>query len=910
MADDIARMRAALNDGSSVTVQGISPEQLSAMQAASQFTKTNLSAPPKIEAPSFDISVPSLDDISNFFQKIPEQAQRFLTNPQAFTQAITGKNLLPEQTGFAASTTGLPPENPNSILTPEGSAYSTGYRTGEPFGIASMALPFAGAVAKPTSKMLAEMAHNQVMNTGGIKMPFGLPEIPVANYAVKPGGGNNPINLGDPKGGAMGKYLDSRTYSDPMRAWQDLLPNDAITYEFKDFANKWIETFGNGIKPSDIHLENNTATAQKAKQLWQEAAEKFSEIINEGRVNQGLPPIIKPSSVEQILPHFNEWVSQGPHKKYITSQFGAGIPRDPVLGAIDKYNLPLTTERKSDFVEGSGQEARRRAAQIVEDAKNVYGIRLEPKPFENVGKQTATSPEGMYFENASDAMTWPRHAVPMFPDHPFEKKLKMGEPIYDLASVDTYDKKTGLPEIRKELLRSLATGEIPIENLKNVGVERIAEKILQGKQAEQKAIQKSKEAYTGWRQQRHQQLPADETFTDGTKMVIFDKAVADANPEMLARDLSVDTKDLNHCLVSCGHNVGEYQHAHVPMVEPHTGLPPKGADQSRVTGYLDRVKNGRIEIASLRDSSGQARATMEFSPTQRRKMSDSHKEFIIGTTLEDIDPKAMNVFYNDIATMGHTRAMEKAMLEHPNLAKKIKEAEGANNISIDQIKGYEDGPISPEYVPYVKTWMNKNADRIKHVSITDIKNLPGIRDTKTGINEISDAFPQFDEYQIKQLFSEIYNQQKDQVGNELRQIIESYGHVIPPNVNPVDSLLSKNVGVVDALMRALPNVPKKIFAQYHDLVHQNPEEFLASKMPRFIDASDLRNLSKQYGVPLQKEGRIGSDGLKELRNERDKMQRMLDLAENTGENEVANQAREALHEIQLQIDAVRQNLNP
>jgi len=81
-------------------------------------------------------------------------------------------------------------------------------------------------------------------------------------------------------------------------------------------------------------------------------------------------------------------------------------------------------------------------------------------------------------------------------------------------------------------------------------------------------------------------------------------------------------------------------------------------------------------------------------------------------------------------------------------------------------------------------------------------------------------------------------------------------------------------------------------------------------MPRFIDASDLRNLSKQYGVPLQKEGRIGSDGLKELRNERDKMQRMLDLAENTGENEVANQAREALHEIQLQIDAVRQNLNP
>ena len=187
MADDIAKMRAALNDGSSVTVQGISPEQLATMQAATKYANTNYSQPEK--QTSILPNIPSLDDISNFVQNFPVEAQRFLTNPQAFTQAVTGKNPLPEETGFAASFTGLPEKNPNSLFTPEGMAYSKGYETGEPYGIAAMAAPMIGSALKPTSKMLAEMANEQIMNTGNIKLA-GLPEIPIANFAVKPSGGN------------------------------------------------------------------------------------------------------------------------------------------------------------------------------------------------------------------------------------------------------------------------------------------------------------------------------------------------------------------------------------------------------------------------------------------------------------------------------------------------------------------------------------------------------------------------------------------------------------------------------------------------------------------------------------------------------------------------------------------------
>jgi len=48
---------------------------------------------------------------------LPMEAQRFITNPQAFTQAVTGKNPLPRETGFAAGATGLTPDQ-ISVLDP------------------------------------------------------------------------------------------------------------------------------------------------------------------------------------------------------------------------------------------------------------------------------------------------------------------------------------------------------------------------------------------------------------------------------------------------------------------------------------------------------------------------------------------------------------------------------------------------------------------------------------------------------------------------------------------------------------------------------------------------------------------------------------------------------------------------
>jgi hypothetical protein len=103
---------------------------------------------------------------------LPSEAQRFVTNPQAFTQLLTGKNPLPRETGFAAGATGLPAQE-MSVLDPNQAPYMQGYSQGEPIGYAGMAAPFAAPAAVATAKALAPkagmMAENYMVKQGMIQ---------------------------------------------------------------------------------------------------------------------------------------------------------------------------------------------------------------------------------------------------------------------------------------------------------------------------------------------------------------------------------------------------------------------------------------------------------------------------------------------------------------------------------------------------------------------------------------------------------------------------------------------------------------------------------------------------------------------------------------------------------------------
>jgi hypothetical protein len=104
------------------------------------------------------------DALRRFSEKvvnIPTEAQRFLYNPQAFTQ-LFGVNRLPNETGFAEG----------AMVGNRMYGSQEGFERGEPFAlpiaVASMGAPFAAPAAKALAPKAAEMAENYLARTGAI----------------------------------------------------------------------------------------------------------------------------------------------------------------------------------------------------------------------------------------------------------------------------------------------------------------------------------------------------------------------------------------------------------------------------------------------------------------------------------------------------------------------------------------------------------------------------------------------------------------------------------------------------------------------------------------------------------------------------------------------------------------------
>jgi hypothetical protein len=102
---------------------------------------------------------------------LPTEAQRFITNPQAFTELITGKNPLPKETGFVAGASGLPPKNPaqGGVLNPASAPYQEGYEQGEPVAIAAMAVPAYAMALRAGAPKVAQMTEDYLQKIGAMQ---------------------------------------------------------------------------------------------------------------------------------------------------------------------------------------------------------------------------------------------------------------------------------------------------------------------------------------------------------------------------------------------------------------------------------------------------------------------------------------------------------------------------------------------------------------------------------------------------------------------------------------------------------------------------------------------------------------------------------------------------------------------
>jgi hypothetical protein len=103
--------------------------------------------------------------------ELPNDARRFMTNPQAFTQLVTGKNPMPRETGFAAGAMGIPANSENI-------EYQQGFQQGEPYelpiALASMGAPLVVPAAKALAPKAAQMAENYMVKQGF--MPSVVPQ--------------------------------------------------------------------------------------------------------------------------------------------------------------------------------------------------------------------------------------------------------------------------------------------------------------------------------------------------------------------------------------------------------------------------------------------------------------------------------------------------------------------------------------------------------------------------------------------------------------------------------------------------------------------------------------------------------------------------------------------------------------
>jgi hypothetical protein len=261
-----------------------------------------------------------------------------------------------------------------------------------------------------------------------------------------------------------------------------------------------------------------------------------------------------------------------------------------------------------------------------------------------------------------------------------------------------------------------------------VSVESVVKDMIKTQQENLRKAEKDKNLYFDWRSQNHQQLPADVAFTDadgnptGAKMVVFNADMAEANPDLVIRNLSQDTKELNHCVGSCGHGTVDYPNRHVPMVEPHTGTTPKGSDASYGPNYIRKIKEGEIEIASLRGPNGESKATLELVP-------DVNKD-------------------------------------------------GDLRYKISQIKGEGNGKVKPEDVDMVKNWLNSKGDAIKYNRVLDLDNLPGVMDLRnTRTHEISDVYQTIHPDKLDDFFHELIDKKLE--GNELTKERYNAGYIDP-----------------------------------------------------------------------------------------------------------------------------------
>ena len=694
----------------------------------------------------------------------------------------------------------------------------------------------------------------------------------------------------------------------PLDQWAKEFPTLVEHPEFQKLQNT-------PNLPAVIHFSDLNKNIKDS--IYNSASDKFTKEWNETHADNPLAQIPGSSlDVGKVVEAYRDWVTKGPHLNYLTKQLGTGIKGDPFVKAAEKGvfvgNADYLTD---DYYRNQAQ----RAAEVSrESAERAHSLDVRTKNPE-IGNRTATTELGKTVENMSDASINPDYWNKDYrttqnppsltrdpntnewvskrgteesrrlgtfseeqaqkwhnrlledegytsPEFPYMQRVQPDVPIYETG--DRYMDVMGLENVRKNVLRQLIKGEIAPEDLKKIdmvaGINMTHKRLM----AEEKARQNDKKAYNTWRYERYQQLPAVINYTQpvgitpaGSKMVVFDKAFIDANPQSYMRDFSVLTKDLNFCLASGGHGTTAYPNRHAPIVEPHTGIAPRGNDRTD-SSYIESAKRGDSIYPAVYGPDGSAQAALEVKlniGVLDQIQQDMRKYFLSQgiNNISDLPPGVQRFLQN-----GYERDMETAVQEYPELQKIVDQH---TSYRVNQIKGENNKRVDARFEPLIRDWLNQNSDKLIR-NVSDTHNLPNTLDIKENPPEDVVKFnPFFDRDTVQGIMEDLTQQAQMSAQMDLTNILDTLAdpRVVPPGDQMdfsdwVHETVGETLGNGDrnGFIAALD--PSKVNDQvlkdvdkawkiYRNRDGEAVIEGLGGK--RFIGEEDVMEAARQMGIP-------------------------------------------------------------
>jgi hypothetical protein len=140
---------------------------------------------------------------------------------------------------------------------------------------------------------------------------------------------------------------------------------------------------------------------------------------------------------------------------------------------------------------------------------------------------------------------------------------------------------------------------------------------------------------------------------------------------------------------------------------------------------MRRLKNGEIEIASLKDPEGVSQLTIRLD-LDKQRLSDYEKDRIVNQWIKDNAPDYRDEYNTNIEAFGEKPALKNAMQLYPEIENVLNKAIYSGKKSISEMKGKNNGEIKEEYIPQIVQWLNQNANQL--TDVRDLGNLPSVHD--------------------------------------------------------------------------------------------------------------------------------------------------------------------------------------